>query len=306
LSRGKKFVIASKTDTLSVIRLNGVLGSLRNIHPRSEFIDFRDLKIDGGDRHAKIESRWGLADLVNMLVKKDVDIVVADAREIPLRLQSKVSIAAVPERSNPYDVFISQEELILDDQPEEAHLAASDSVKVGQLLYYRPDLVVVEDGGGFESLFTKMEEGEINGFVMAASDVEAINMQDKVVEVFTSSICTPVAGQGSMGLITRVDDGAAHAILKEFGDPSSSAELELERMFVEHVSKSGKGLVGVLANVEGDDFELEAAITAADGSEKVSAMTRGKMEYESKTIEKLVSELYFAGGERILRNFKRN
>jgi hydroxymethylbilane synthase len=252
------------------------------------------------------ESGKGFNWLVNLLTRGDADVIVADASSIPLRISPKVEIAAIPARGNPFDVLISMEELILDDQPEKASFAVIDHVRQGQLLYYRPDLSFVMEKGGFDDLQKKMESGSVNGFVIGASEVEALNHQDKVVEVFTASICMPVAGQGGIGLLTRQGDTDVQTLLQAINDPASAAEFLIERSFLGTVTKDGKGPVGVLGSVEENEFRVEAAIASPDGQEKVAGTMMGGNGEEERVVEKLAEELLAAGGRKILSSYKRS
>ncbi len=294
----KKMILAARIDPVSLIHLGHVIEQLRAAHPRCNFTDFRDIP-EGGNRRAK-----GLGSMIGMLERKEVDVVVAGASELPLRLQSGVTIAAVPDRGNPFDVLIARDELILDEQPEHVRLAVTDWVSKVQLLYYRPDLIIRQEKSGIDTLNKLMEDREIDGFVTAAMEIEALNQQDRVVEVFTSSICTPAAGQGAIVILTRKNDRRVHSAVDVLNDPSSMAEVELERMFLGVVCKDSKVPVGVLAKMEGDTFEIEAAITAPDGSEKVSGALDGVVGQEREVIEKLADDLIASGGNRIINVHK--
>lgn len=301
MKSGKHFVLASKTDPASFIHLEKVLDLLRGAHPRYTFVDFRDL---GGKQGRGVRMAKEFGQIIGMLEKSVFDIVVVNAREIPLRLHTGVSLVAVPERGNPFDVLIAREELILDEQPEHVRLAVTDPVSRGQLLYYRPDLVLRDESADMSALNELMEKEEIDGFVTAAMEVEAFNQQDRVVEVFTSSICTPLAGQGAIGILTRSTDRDARNAVDVLNDSSSLAEVELERMLFHAVCKDGRAPLGVLANVEGDLFEIEAAITALDGSEKIMGSVSGFVGFEEEVVGKLASDLLEAGGDRIIRYYR--
>ncbi len=244
--------------------------------------------------------------LFQMLLRKEIDIAIMDIREMPFKPQPKLELAAVPARANPFDVLISNGECILDDQPESANLAVVDIVSMGQLLYYRPDLVLATVDGEFEELYRLMKNGKIEGFVQAAADVEALGRQDTVAEVFTSSICTPVAGQGALGLIVRKYDRAVHAACRSVNDPASELEIEMERMFLREVAKDGRGPVGVLGSVNESGHRLEAVIVSPDGCEKFSGAMEGKVGGEEKTVKALAGEILSAGGEQIIETFKRS
>jgi porphobilinogen deaminase len=81
--------------------------------------------------------------------------------------------------------------------------------------------------------------------------------------------------------------------------------VEIERMFLESVAKDGKAPVGVLANVDENEFEIEAAVVAFDGSEKISGIMSGALADRARIVEKLAGELLASGGEEIIASFRK-
>jgi hydroxymethylbilane synthase len=299
VGRAKQVIIGCRGDALSKLYLERVCAALREAHPHAEFVDFRETPT------RKLDARKSAAAVLQQLGKGEIDAAVMDARRIPLPLPGALEIAAVLERANPFDVLISCESLILDEEPENTCIAAFEAVKRGQLLYYRSDLKFIEGNDDFGALFASMKRGAINAFVFPAADVEALAQQEHVVEVFTTSICTPVAGQGALALIAPRSKRDVLSLLRDLNDPSTAAEVELERLFLERVTKDGRGPVGVLGTVEANAFEIEAAIAAADGSEKISGAVSGAFADRSRIIGKLADELLAAGGEDIITAFKK-
>jgi hydroxymethylbilane synthase len=328
VGRSKQIAVGSRGDTLAACYLERVLAALREIHPQATFVDVRGERASakmlrgksaGKDREAvtfdaacapessrkRSDARKWPAAFIHKLVRNELDVVIMDARWIPLQLPAPVEIAAILERTNPFDALLSCEDRILDEQPENALIGASEPVKRGQLLYYRPDLKLVETSDDFIDLFAMMRRGEVGGFVFPASDIEALNQQENVVEVFTTSICTPLAGQGALALLARRDQKDVFSILRHLNDPSTAAEVELERMFLEVATKDGRGPVGVLGNVEANEFELEAAIASPDGSEKIAGGISGHLVDRARVVGKLAGELLLSGGGEIIAAFKK-
>jgi len=297
----KRFILGSKSDAVSIEYMNRVIASLKEAHPRLEFVGWPDLLRDG--KNPQDEHR-DLGGALHALTKKEFDLLVVDAREVSLRNSSKVARAAVTRRGNPYDVFVSRGGIILDELPEKSCLAADMPVRRGQLLFYRPDLTLIEEIGDFRRYYELLDEGEISGFVSNASDVEALSVQDRVAEVFTSSICMPTANQGAQMVFVRKDDQEAFAAVQDINDAASAREIDIERIFMTHIAKNGKGPIGVLANVEGDSFKIEAAVAAPDGSEKVSGNCEGRIDKAEPVLEKLASEMLESGAREILALFK--
>lgn len=300
MSERKRFIVGSKSDAVSIAHMKRAVVSLSEAHPKLEFIGWPDL-LEGG-------SAWDVqrdfTGALHALTKKEFDILVVDARDVSLRLAAKVERAAVTRRGNPYDVFVSRGSTILDELPEKSRLAADVPVRRGQLLFYRPDLTLIEERGDFRYFYRLLDKGEISGFVCTASDVEALHMQDRVTEVFTSSICMPTANQGAHMVFVRRDDHETLAVVRDINDLASAQEIEIERTFIAHIAKSGKGPIGVLANVEGDSFRVEAAVAAPDGSEKVSGNCEGMLDKADSVLEKLALEMLESGAREIIADFK--
>ena len=307
MSRAKNITVGSKGDSMSLLYSACARAALVEAHPNVEFID----AIDGHGRDEraksvprKLEARRAAA-VLQRLRKGEIDVAVMDARWIPLQIAGSLEIAAIFARTNPFDALVSHESLILDEQPENACVAVSDPVKRGQLLYHRSELRFVDGEEDFGSLFDAMNRGTIDAFVFSASDVEMLSQQERVAEVFTTSICTPVAGQGALALIGRRDKKDVISMLRDINDQSAAMEVEIERMFLDRVAKDGKAPIGVLANVDANEFEVEAAIVAFDGSEKISGIMSGALADRSQVVGKLANELLISGGEEIIASFRK-
>lgn len=301
MSERKRFVIGSKSDVVSIEYMYRVIASLREAHPRLEFVGWPDLLRSGKKPH---ELNRDLGAALQALTKKEFDLLVVDAREVSPRNSSKAERAAVTRRGNPYDVFVSKGGMILDEIPEKSRLAADMPIRRGQLLFYRPDLTLIDEIGDFRYYFELLDRGEISGFVSNASDVEALNVQDRVAEVFTSSICMPAANQGAQMIFVRKDDQESLSAVRDINDAASAHEIDIERIFMARIAKNGKGPIGVLANVEGESFKIEATVTAPDGSEKVSGNCDGRVDKAEPILEKLATEMLESGAREILSQFK--
>ncbi len=294
-------VVGGKSDKISIRYQARAIESLCEAHPKREFTSwYESVKGEGfsGDDSKDLPAA------LHLLGKKDIDLLVVDVQDVPYRGFTKAEMASVTRRGNPYDVFISDGGKILDDLPEKSCLAADVPSRIGQLLFYRPDLDIIEEQGDFDALYNLLSKDEINGFVFSAADVEVLNRQDRVAEVFTSSICMPTAGQGAQMIFVRKNDSEAFDLAREINDIPSAKEVDLERAFITHVVKNGKGPIGVLVSVDEESFRIEASVTAHDGSEKVSSAAEGKFDRMESVLERLAKELLESGAREILKNVK--
>ena len=301
MSEKKRFIVGSGSDAVSLEYMRRAIVLLKEAHPKLEFVGWPDLLKEG---RTVREVQRDFSGALHALAKEEFDILVVDARVISARNTAKLERAAVMRRGNPYDVFVSEGSMILDEIPEKSRLAADMPIRRGQLLFYRPDLSLIEEIGDFRYFYRLLRDGEISGFVCNASEVEALNMQDKVAEVFTSSICMPAPNQGAHMVFVRKDDHDALEVVCDINDSASAQEIDIERVFMTHIAKNGKGPIGVLASVEGESFKIEAAVAAPDGSEKVSGNCEGRIDKADSVLKKLAEEMLESGARDILAAFK--
>jgi hydroxymethylbilane synthase len=170
-----------------------------------------------------------------------------------------------------------------------------------QLLYYRHDLRMVKSRGSIDSLIQKVKSAKVDAVILSAADVERLQKQDYVAEVFTNSICVPAAGQGSLAVLVRTDDDQCGKIVHAINDPASLAELTAEWAFMKALSLSEADPVGVLGSIEGKKIELEGVLALPDGTEKIRSSVSGMLGKEEDLGHLLANEILEAGGREILQ-----
>ena len=297
MAKSTAMTVAGKADPASTASITSVLEGLRET---SESVSFSDYS-ETATRSRPVTDTSALLGLVS---RGRADIAVIEAGEMPLKFSAKLEIGAVLMRGNPFNVIISNEDMILDDLPSGISIAVGDPGLKGQILSYRDDIDLVDRNDDYEGLRSLLDRGEIGGFVARAWEVELLGKQDEVVEVLTSSICMPPAGQGAVLLIVRAGDKNAAAVVRRINHPASLSEVMLERMLFGALSKDGKGGIGVLAEFDEDEFTISAVIISPDGSAKIMSEDTGWKGDELKVIGSLVEDLFEKGGGEIMEMYR--
>ena len=297
MAKSTAMTVAAKADSASQASLTSVLEALGET---SENVEFSDYSVAA----ARSRPVTDTSALLGLVSRGRADIAVIEAGEMPLKFSGKLEIGAVLMRGNPFNVVISNEEMILDDLPAGISIAVGDPGLKGQILSYRDDIELVDLHDDYAGLRTLLDSGEIGGFVARAWEVELLGKQDEVVEVFTSSICMPPAGQGAVLLIVRAGDKNAAAAVRKINHPASLSEVMLERMLLGALSKDGKGGIGVLAEFDEDEFMISAVIASPDGSAKIITEDTGWKGDELKVIGSLVEDLFEKGGGELMEMYR--
>lgn len=298
MAKSTSMTVAGKADSASRASTASVIEALRELPGSTVFSDYEETA-------SRKRSVTETAALLGLVSRGRADIAVLETGELPLRFGRKLEIGAVLKRDNPFNVIVSNEEMILDELPPDISIAVCDPGLKGQLLYYRDDIDFMDCDRDYDGLREMLDRGETGGFVARAWEVEMLGRQDEVVEVFTSSICMPPAGQGAVAMICRAGDRKAAAAVREINHQVSFAEVVLERMLLGAVSKDGKGGIGVLAEFEEEEFELSAAVASPDGSMKVASEMHGWVGDESKVVGSLVGDLLEKGAGMIIEMYRK-
>jgi len=233
---------------------------------------------------------------LNMLEKGELDILVCDASLIPLALNPELKIAAVLDRSNPFNVFISESVSIFEDYSGEMPIDVFSPVIKGQLIYHHPTYKYVDCERDFSICYQRMLNDECGGFVLPAFLVETLNQQGRVVEVFNSSVCMPPPGQGAIALVTRKSDRRTGKVAGKLNNRNVYLAVTLERKFAEKVMGRGN-CVGALCSVSGAFLDFSAVIVNPDGSERIERTVSGDTDEGMDIIRKLIDRIYSAGTE---------
>jgi hydroxymethylbilane synthase len=241
-----------------------------------------------------------LATLMNGLLEEAYDALVLDAVNLPARIPPGLTIGALTRRITPYDALMSNEELILDVLPENAVVAANTLCREAQMLYYRPDLRIVQSRGSLDSLIQKVRGGSIDAAVIAAADMENMGKQEFVVELLTNSVCVPAAGQGALAVLIRSSEATFRESVQSINDPRTYSALRAEWSFMEHLGAESGAPVGVLGSIENNVLELEGVLAYPDGREKVHFMVKGTLGQEEDLGRTLAQEILDAGGREVL------
>lgn len=92
----------------------------------------------------------------------EIDCAVHSMKDMPALLPEGLVIAAIPEREDPRDAFLSREARTLEDLPQGARLGTASLRRQAQSLHARPDLDVQMLRGNVGTRMAKLEAGEFD------------------------------------------------------------------------------------------------------------------------------------------------
>ena len=156
-------------------------------------------------------------------------LAVHSLKDVPMVLPDGFVLAAVLEREDPRDAFVSVRHASLEALPQGALVGTSSLRRVAQLLALRPDLRVAPLRGNLDTRLRKLDEGGYDAIVLAAAGLMRLGLGERIRSRFPVDQMIPAAGQGALGIEVRTDDAPLRAHLATLVEPDAWLATHAER-----------------------------------------------------------------------------
>ena len=148
------------------------------------------------------------------------DIAVHSMKDVPVHLPSGFTIAAVTEREDPRDAFVSNQYPRLSSLPQGSWVGTSSLRRESQLRARYPQLTIAPLRGNVQTRLRKLDEGQYAGIILAAAGLQRLGLAARITSMLEPEDSLPAAGQGALGIECR----EARTDLLEMLQPLNHAE----------------------------------------------------------------------------------
>jgi len=298
-------IIGSRDSDLAMWQARWVAKALQKAHPDRSF-HIQGMKTKGDNildvALAKIGDK-GLftKELEAALLSGAIKLAVHSMKDLPTRLPDGLAIGAVGEREYPGDVLISRNNVQLADLKKRARVGTSSLRRRAQLLYYRPDLQMVDIRGNLNTRLRKFKELELDAIVLAYAGIKRMGYEELVAQLIPFDICLPAVGQGSVGVEIASADTATRDIIAPLDHGPSRTAIEAERAFMQRLEGGCQVPIGAYGQVEGDVLALEGAVIDLHGQTALRDSVTGPVDGARRLGIQLAEVLIDRGAEKLLR-----
>jgi len=231
-------------------------------------------------------------------------LAVHSLKDVPMDLPAGFELAAVLEREDPRDAFVSPRYAALDALPRGAKVGTSSLRRVVQLGALRPDLVVEPLRGNLDTRLRKLDAGEYDALVLAAAGLRRLDRGDRISSSIAIADCVPAPGQGIIAIETRVG-GAARAQVEQINDLAAGLALRAERAVITTLGGGCQMPIGAHADVAAGQITLTAIVTSLDGQRVARAESRGTAADPEAAGTRAAEQLLAGGADTILADVQR-
>jgi len=206
-------------------------------------------------------------ELEEALLAETIDIAVHSMKDVPVALPPGLGIAAVLEREDPADVFVSAVARSLRALPAGARVGTSSVRRAAQLRRARPDLVPVLLRGNVDTRLKKLDDGEMEAVILALAGLKRLGLQARAVDILPTDEWLPSLAQGAVGIEIRANDGRSAAAVSPLEHAPTAIALACERAFQQALDGSCKTPIAGLATLNGGRLWFRGEVLAPDGSD---------------------------------------
>lgn len=264
-----KLIVGSRDSALAMWQTNWIIAELKRHKPDLEF-EIVNIKTEGDrDRNTPLALLGGrglfVKEIENALLENKIDIAVHSLKDMPSVTPPGLAIAAITEREDPRDVFITRLGLKLADMPQGSKIGTSSIRRSAQLRHFRPDFETLNLRGNVDTRLRKAETEEYDGIILAAAGVLRLGYADRISEYVPVDICLPAIGQGALGIETRDDDETTKEVVSLLNHRSTYLACTAERAFLSRLAGGCQVPIGAYGVVDGETLVLEGVVASVDG-----------------------------------------
>lgn len=203
------------------------------------------------------------------LLEGRVDVAVHSMKDVPAEQPPGLAIAAIPEREDASDAFVSAVYDGFDALPMGAILGTASLRRQAQALALRPDLQVRMLRGNVDTRLRRLAEGEFDAILLATSGLNRLGRSEVIRERLSLDAFLPAPGQGALALQTREDDvGESETAtwIAALNHPLTALAVAAERGAMTALEGSCRTAVGAHAALGDGRLLLTTEMLSPDGS----------------------------------------
>jgi hydroxymethylbilane synthase len=298
-----KIVTGTRGSTLALTQTEMVVEKLRTRWAHLN-VEIKVIKTRGDDAKTAVPDiragRKGLftATIERELIRKNVDLAIHSAKDLPSTLAPNTEIAGVLPRGAVDDVLVATTPCNLESLPADGIVATGSVRRQRQLRWKRPDLEIVELRGNVTTRLQKLAADQWHAIILANAGLQRLELNSSEQEIefqgnrlFTATlpldIFLPAGGQGVIAMQICSDNEQLKEMVDAISDFDTRLSLRAEREFLRLLHGDCNQPVGVLATINGTTMKICAQIFDAGAT----TPRQGVVEGPSEDAEQLAAEL---------------
>lgn len=304
LTPPSRLVIASRESALAMWQAQHIRDRLRALYPQTE-VSILGMTTQGDQILDVTLSKIGgkglfVKELETALEDGRADLAVHSLKDVPMTMPDGFVLAAVGEREDPHDAFVSNQYASLAELPAGSVVGTSSLRRESQLRARFPLLDIQPLRGNVQTRLRKLDEGQYAAIILAAAGLKRLGLGDRIRGVISSEESLPAVGQGALGIECRADRADVIAALQPLHHADTAACVLAERAMSRTLAGSCQVPLGGFAEVQGAQLRMRGFVATPDGKQMLRAEAMGAINQPEVLGEAIAQILLQQGAGEIL------
>jgi hydroxymethylbilane synthase len=299
-----RIVIASRESMLAMWQSQHVRDRLRALYPQLQ-VDILGMTTQGDQILNSPLSLIGgkglfVKELEQAMEAGRADIAVHSMKDVPMNLPEGFHLAAIGEREDPRDAFVSTRYKSLEELPAGSVVGTSSLRRQSQLQARLPHLVIESLRGNVQTRLRKLDEGQYAAIILAAAGLKRLGLGNRITALISTEDSLPAVGQGAIGIECLEGRSDIIQLLQPLNHADTADCVLAERAMSRRLSGSCQVPLGGFAEVSGNQLSMRGFVATVDGSQVLRAEVQGERS-EAEQLGALLGERLIAqGADKIL------
>ena len=207
-------------------------------------------------------------ELDEALLDGRIDAAIHSLKDLPTAMPEGIALAAIPEREDPRDAFVSPHAPDLASLPDGAVVGTASLRRQAQTLHQLPDIKVVTLRGSVETRLKRIGEGRMDATFLALSGLTRMGLQHHATSLIDVEEMPPAPGQGALAITCRADDAKTRNLLAHLSVRELEIAIAAERGFLAALDGSCRTPIGALARIEDGRLRFLGEVLTPDGAKR--------------------------------------
>ena len=282
--KSKKIIIGSRGSKLALIYAERARAKILKFCPEVEIKKITTTgDINQKDRLSEIGGKGLFSKQIeNELLNEKIDIAVHALKDMPSDETENLLINCFLERNDPREVLISHNNDLIKDLKPNSIVGTSSFRREFQLKKIRNDLNYKLIRGNVDTRIKKLNEKLYDAIILSYAGIQSLKLDKNISQIFSTREIIPSVGQAVVALQCRKNDSEIIKLLDKVNHKLTNICVIAERQFLKVLEGDCETPVGAIANLVGDQINLEAELFSIDGKQRFYHKASKNINYSSE------------------------
>ena len=271
--------IASRESALAMWQAKYIQQELRQLYPELD-VHILGMTTQGDQILDTTLSKIGgkglfVKELEQAMAEGRADIAVHSMKDVPMTLPAGFCLAAIGEREDPRDAFVSNQFKNLEALPPGSIVGTSSLRRQSQLLARLPHLEITMLRGNVGTRLKKLDDGQYSAIILAAAGLKRLGLGGRITALIEPEHSLPAVGQGALGIECRSDRQDLIDLVQPLNHPDTAHCVRAERAMSRALAGSCQVPLGGFATLSEETLTLRGFVASPDGRQMIAHQVQG-------------------------------